>query len=109
MNELKHTIAVGSGEWLGRARWKMADILSIIACKLRGHKWYIADNWAGVPGNRAAELKQSVWERCVALEVTAENKDTEWLDAIDRELTELGQIAGENWGHINDKRPNGKS
>jgi hypothetical protein len=104
--ETQGAVPVGSGAWLGHARWKIADILSLIACKLRGQKWYIADNWSGVPGNRAAELKQSVWERCVALELTADNKDPEWLDAIDRELTELGQIAGENWGHINAKWPN---
>jgi len=82
-------------------KWSLADLLSFIACKLRGQPWYLADNWAGVRGNRAAELKQSVWERCVALEATATagRKDAEWLDKIDRELTELGQIAGENWGH----------
>lgn len=81
-------------------RWKLADVLSFLACKLRGQPWYIGDCWSGVPGNRAASLAQSIWERCVALELCSENKDPEWLDKIDRELTELGQIAGENWGHI---------
>lgn len=86
-------------EKLRRLRWLLADYLSFFACKLRGQKWYISDNMAFTPGNRAAELRQSVWERCVALETVSENKDPEWLDKIDRELTELGQIAGENWGH----------
>lgn len=65
----------------------------------------MAESWAGCPGNRAADLKQRIWERCVALEITAENKDPEWLGLIDRELTELGQLAGENWGHILPKEP----
>ncbi len=82
------------------ARWKIADYLSFVACKLRGQRWYPSYCFGGVPGNRAAELKQSVWERCVALEICSENKDPEWLNKIDQELTELGQIAGENWGHI---------
>ena len=82
-------------------RWNMADWLSLLACKLRGQPWYRGDSWAGPNGNRAADLKQSIWERCVALEAFAENKDPEWLDKIDRELSELGQISGENWGHIN--------
>lgn len=81
-----------------RLRWFIADWLSYAACRLRGQKWYCSSNWAGVPGNRAADLKQSVWERCVALEACSTFKDPEWLDNIDRELTELGQIAGENWG-----------
>lgn len=80
-------------------RWKLADVLSFLACRLRGQKWYIGNCMADVPGNRAAELKQRIWESCVVLNFTAESKDKEWLDMIDRELTELGQIAGENWGH----------
>lgn len=95
--------AVRRSAWLDGVKWKLADCLSLLACKLRRHPWYRGDCWASVPGNRAAELRQSVWERCVALEICAENKDPEWLDKIDRELTELGQIAGENWGHINDR------
>ena len=83
-----------------RLRWAIADYLSFLACKLRGNKWYMANNMANVMGNRAAELRQSVWERCVALELSAEKKDPEWLNLIDAELTELGEIAGENWGHF---------
>lgn len=82
-----------------RLRWIIADWLSFLACKLRGNPWYRNDNWASVMGNRSAELKQSIWERVVVLEHGSDNKDPEWLDKIDRELTELGQIAGENWGH----------
>ena len=83
-----------------RLKWKLADWLSRLACQLRGQPWYRAACWAGVPGNRAAELKQTLWERCVALEMGSGQKDPEWLEQIERELTELGQIAGENWGHI---------
>lgn len=79
-------------------RWRIADILSFIACKLRGHKWYLGRCWHSVPGNRAADLKSSIWQRCVVLSLDA--KDSEWIDKIDIELTELGQLAGENWGHI---------
>jgi hypothetical protein len=81
-------------------KWKLADFLSWFACRLRGQPWYRGNCWANVPGNRAADLRQGVWERCVALELCSENKDPEWLANIDRELTELGQIAGENWGHL---------
>lgn len=79
-----------------RLRWAVADWFSYLACRLRGQPWYLGDTWAGVPGNRAAELRQCVWERIVALN----SNDYEWLDKIDRDLTELGQMAGENWGHF---------
>lgn len=82
-----------------RFKWLMADYVSRLACWLRGHKWYAGDTWSGVSGNRAAELRQSVWERCVALEAASENKDPYWLSKIDAELTELGHLAGEQWGH----------
>jgi hypothetical protein len=78
--------------------WRLADVLSWLACKLRGNAWYRADNMAAVSGNRAAELRQTIWERVVVMKPQSET-DQEWLNAIDRELTELGQIAGENWGH----------
>ena len=76
-------------------RWRLADWLSWLACKLRGHKWYLADTWCGVGGNRAAELKQALWELCVS----KDGNDTKWLAKIEPALDELGQLAGENWGH----------
>lgn len=85
---------------ISRVRWFIADVLSRIACWLRGQEWYIGNAWASAPGNRASDLKQSVWERCVALNACSENKDQAWLDSIESELNELGQLAGENWGHI---------
>lgn len=82
---------------LKHIRWDLADILSKLACKLRGQKWYMADNMANCHGNRAAELRQSIWEQCVVLNLS--DNDKEPLNKIDVELAELGQIAGENWGH----------
>lgn len=81
-------------------KWKLADILSRIAVWLRGQRWYHPDNWGGVPGNRAAELKQTIWERCCLLDMATENKNPDWLKQIDTELSELGQLAGENCGRI---------
>ena len=103
MKKIKINLKAGScwlQRFVRRLRWTLADWLSFSACKLRGQKWYRGDCWANAPGNRAADLKQSVWERCVALELCADNKDPEWLNKIDVDLSELGQIAGENWGHI---------
>lgn len=80
------------------SRFWIAGWLSRIACWLRGEKWYVADTWHGVPGNRAAELRQRIWMRCVTLE--ALDKGTCDLEAIDSDLTELAQAAGEAWGHI---------
>lgn len=82
---------------VSNSRWRLANWLSKLACKLRGTPWHLSDNMSGVPGNRAAELKQRIWERCVALETCSDNKDPEWLKLIEHELDELGQIAGENW------------
>lgn len=86
-------------------RYWLAARLCRTACWLRGEKWYVGDSWAGMPGNRASDLQQSIWERCVALEAVSGNKDPEWLNLIDSELTELGQAAGESWGHIWPKKP----
>ena len=77
-------------ELVRRLRWALADRLSYLACKLRGHEWYVADTFHGVPGNRAAELRQQIWVE-VILQSTA--------DKIEPMLGELAQLAGENWGH----------
>lgn len=68
----------------------IADWLSFIACKLRGDKWYEADAFHGVPGNRAAELRTQIWQSIYG------NADEKTYD----NLQELAQLAGENWGHI---------
>lgn len=79
-----------------RLRWIIADYLSRAACWLRGHSWYVADCFYGVPGNRAAELKQRIWINCTMLN----HEDAERLAIIDHDLSALAQLAGENWGHI---------
>ena len=90
------------------ARWKIADILSLVACKLRGHEWYLADVWHGVPGNRAAELREKVWQNAVLLTPAREYK-SDLMAELESDLNELAQLAGENWGHIKAKWPNEKS
>jgi hypothetical protein len=84
-------------------RWFLADWLSFLACKLRGHKWYTPDNYASVPGNRVAELKQNIWESVVS----HDHMDGEWLEYMERGLGELAQLAGENWGHIRHREKEG--
>lgn len=82
-------------------RWRLADYLSRIACWLRGQEWYVADTWHGVPGNRAAELKQIVWVNAVAQDALSRPlEDQEELKNIERAVAELAQLAGENWGHV---------
>lgn len=79
-------------------RWKIADWLSFVACKLRGHRWVqMPDNYPGIYGNRAAALKDRIW----TLAVLANHPKpwTDFLDEISIKLDELGQLAGENWGH----------
>ena len=78
-------------------RLRVAGWLCRFAAALRGEKWYVADTWHGVPGNRAAELRQKIWIQCVA-EWHADDKET--LKTIDRDLSELAQAAGEAWGHV---------
>lgn len=85
-----------------RLRWQIADMLSFAACRLRGQKWYIANTFQGVPGNRASELRQGIWTGCVLL---ASGKDNEMLSDVSRNLDELAQMAGENWGHFPRAKP----
>lgn len=76
-------------------RNRLADWLSFLACKLRGDRWYVADTWHGIPGNRAAELRQQIFLWCV---LTANN---DWpLKEVEPQLEELGQLARENCGHV---------
>lgn len=87
---------------------RLADYLCRFACYLRGEKWYVADTWHGVPGNRAAELRQKIWLEVVYLKSVAcdgADADTcdsvdETLDTIDHSLAELSQVAGESCGHV---------
>jgi hypothetical protein len=81
-------------------RWNIADWLSWLACKLRGHRWYVADAWYGVPGNRANELKSQIRDQLILLADFQNESDRDKLDLADERLDELCQMAGENWGHI---------
>lgn len=78
-------------------RCRIADWLSRMACWLRGHKWYVADAWHGVPGNRAAELQQRLWQAYVLM---WDKTDKEEIESVEQDLNELAQAAGQNWGHI---------
>lgn len=83
---------------LHRLRWQLADILSWLACKLRGHRWYMADTWHGVPGNRAAELGERIREDFILRIDWQTEKDA--FERVESEIEELAQMAGENWGHV---------
>jgi hypothetical protein len=85
-------------------RWMLADWLSYFACRLRGHKWFLADSWHGVPGNRASELKQQIWIEAVSqiCRYSEDGQFWEYIERLEPKLDELAQLAGANWGH----RPN---
>lgn len=79
-------------------RWNLADVLSRAACRLRGHKWeQLPYNYPGVYGNRAAALKDRLWQ--LAVLANYPKPTTDYLDEIESGLDELGRLAGENWGH----------
>lgn len=83
----------------GELRWKLADGLSWLACKLRGHNWsQLPDNYPGVYGNRAAALKDRIWQ--LAVLANYPKPATDYLDEIETNLGQLGRLAGENWGHF---------
>lgn len=86
-------------------RWWLAGRLCRIACWLRGERWYVADSWHGTPGNRASELNQRIWSMTVAIDAANIEQNKEWLDDIERDLTELSQASGAAWGHIWPKKP----
>ena len=86
-----------------RCRNRLADWLSRFAAWLRHEKWYVSDSWHGVPGNRAAELRQQIWVDVVCLSVPIDEDDRDRLGAISNRLNELAQAAGEKWGHIEPK------
>lgn len=83
-----------------RCRLSLADRLCWLAVKLRGQRWYVSDNYASVPGNRAAELNQMIFERCVARVDLGNPEDQDFLDGVQRDAGELAQLAGEAWGQI---------
>lgn len=88
-------------------RWFLAAWLRRIACWIMGEKWYVSDCWAGAPGNRAAELRQQIWEWMVS-EAVCNGDGLKDLDGIEKALSELAQIAGESWGHIYPKETTSK-
>ena len=81
-------------------RWKLADWLSWAACRLRGQKWYVGEAWHSVPGNRATELQQKIWEDTVLISYPFREEDEDARARIEKNLAELAQAAGESWGHI---------
>ena len=82
------------------ARWMLASWLSIIACRLRGQKWYVGSAWHSVPGNRASDLQQQIWQDVVILTIPLKEEDEDTRNRIEKNLSELTQAAGESWGHI---------
>lgn len=81
-------------------RWKIASWLCLLACKLRGEKWYVGEAWHAVPGNRASDLKQRIWEDVILISVPIKDEDEDAHNRIEKHLNELAQAAGESWGHI---------
>lgn len=81
-------------------KWWLAGWLCRVACWLRGETWHVADSWHGVPGNRASELEQRIWQHIVVVDATARNRDPRFLDSTLTDLKELSQAAGAAWGHI---------
>lgn len=88
-----------------RLRWALADRLSRLACCLRGHRWYVADAWHGVPGDRVNELRSQIWDEMIILANLHDETHVGALNRADEKLGELAQFAGENWGHIWPKEP----
>ena len=87
-------------------RWKIAGWLCLIACKLRGQKWYVGEAWHAVPGNRATELQQKIWQDVILISIPIKDEDEDARNRIEKHLNELAQAAGESWGHIWPKSPN---
>jgi hypothetical protein len=83
-----------------KLRWFLADWLSWCACKLRGHRWYVADAWHGVPGNRVNELESQIRDQLIFLADFQNESDRDKVNLADECLGELCQMAGENWGHV---------
>lgn len=81
-------------------RWRLADRLCWMAVQLRGQKWYVSETDASLPGNRAAELSQSIFERCVAQVDLTNPEHQDFIDGVQRDTGELAQLAGEAWGHV---------
>lgn len=79
-------------------RWKVADWLSFLACRLRGHEWkQLSNNYPGIHGNRAADIKDRLWQLSVLANYP--KPATDYLEETESLLGELAQLAGENWGH----------
>ncbi len=78
-------------------RWTLPGWLCWLACRLRGQRWYVSDSWHGVPGNRASDLQQQIWQDCVSFNV---GRDDDFLETLEPKLNELSQLAGEAWGHV---------
>lgn len=88
-------------EAIGDWRWWLASWLSYFACRLRRQKWYVADSWHGVPGNRAGELQQQIWTEAVAQigRFSDDYQYHEYIESLEPRLNELAQLATADWGH----------
>lgn len=75
--------------WLARA-----------VCWLRGEQWYVADAWYGVPGNRAAEIRQQIRDELILNLDLNDEEEKEAFHRVERLSAELAQGAGESWGHV---------
>lgn len=86
--------------WFCGQRLKLAGWLCLIACWLRGEKWYVGEAWHAVPGNRATDLQQQIWQDVVLISYPPQPENEDAINRISKNLGELSQAAGEAWGHI---------
>lgn len=87
-------------EWPRNARFTLADWLARWAAWCRGERWYVADAWHGVPGNRAAELRQQIRDELIGRLRFSDDEGRETIERVERLSAELAQLAGEKWGHV---------
>lgn len=81
-------------------RYSLAGRLARVVCWLRREKWYVADAWHGVPGNRVAELRQQIRHEFLVRMNFSDEDDKEAFEKVNRLCDELAQRAGETWGHV---------
>jgi hypothetical protein len=80
-----------------RFKWKIANVLSRWAIRLRGQKVYSTD--MRVEGNQASALKDRIWLHVVMLGVGDTRRDKELRQEISDDLDWLSQLAGETWNY----------
>jgi hypothetical protein len=78
-------------------KWRLADLLSSFANRLRGHK--VFDLGYGLKGNRAAQLKD---ESLFIISAANYRKiDQDEVEELQCKIAELGQLASQTWWHTN--------